>query len=620
MNYEELYPALGLTSHLSRSRASRADQPLLTPAKGSRSSPVYNVHSYHTKVPPEAIEPFIAHHTRPGAVVLDPFAGSGMTGVAARRLGRRARLNDLSPAAAHIAWNVTHDCDPNQLATSATTVLEEVASALDELYGSPCPRCGGPATIAFTIWSDRLRCPGCDWVTSIWDGAVDQTTGRVADGFQCPACRQWVRRRSATREDSVPASIAVDCAHCGRVTADADETTVERAHSFRRDEIDAWYPTTPIGPDREMFIRSALGSRGVRTVADLYTPRNLWALARLWDAIATVPDTRTRQALALAFTNTAWHGTVMRRFNARGGQRPLTSTLYVPHLSSEVNVGRVFAHKVRQLATYYRSETVGGDVEVSVGSATDLAEVPDRSIDYVFTDPPFGSNIFYADCNLIWESWLGALTRVDDEAVVNRSLRPAAGGKTLDDYRGLMHQSFAEIARVLRRDAWATLVFHSTDAAVWRTMEDAARDAGLSLSGATYLDKSQLSHKGYRGRSGAESVAAYDVVLAIRNRRPTSRKARVTVDNRLDRAQTILAAHLAALPPTGTDAGADQRRTLPYLHSLLVQHHFNGDIGLHVGDYEVVRKLCTEAFDQDEKGRWLVRTDGDARGTGAPAA
>ncbi|RLC91204.1 MAG: hypothetical protein DRI79_03475 [Chloroflexi bacterium] len=84
-----------------------------------KNTPIYNAHSYHTKVPPQGIAPCILHYTDPGDLILDPFCGSGMTGVAAlmcahppaealhlvhdARLGPRyAILNDLSPAATHI--------------------------------------------------------------------------------------------------------------------------------------------------------------------------------------------------------------------------------------------------------------------------------------------------------------------------------------------------------------------------------------------------------------------------------------------------------------------------------------------------------------------------------------
>jgi DNA modification methylase len=69
-----------------------------------KNDPIYNAHSYHTKVPPKAIEPFIQHYTKPGDLVLDPFCGSGMTGVAALHNGRKCILIDLSPAATFIAY------------------------------------------------------------------------------------------------------------------------------------------------------------------------------------------------------------------------------------------------------------------------------------------------------------------------------------------------------------------------------------------------------------------------------------------------------------------------------------------------------------------------------------
>src|SRR5258705_9627531 len=83
--------------------------------KEGKNDPIYNAHTYHTKVPPRSIIPYILHYTQPGDLVLDVFCGSGMTGVAAQmcanppadilesfpelkdRVGRRSCvLNDLS--------------------------------------------------------------------------------------------------------------------------------------------------------------------------------------------------------------------------------------------------------------------------------------------------------------------------------------------------------------------------------------------------------------------------------------------------------------------------------------------------------------------------------------------
>ena len=128
--------------------------------------------------------------------------------------------------------------------------------------------------------------------------------------------------------------------------------------------------------------------------------------------------------------------------------------------------------------------------------------LPDGSIDYCFTDPPFGSNIFYGDCAVVWESWLGQTTPLAEEAVVNRSLKTEAGGKSVDDYAVLMESAFSEVQRVLKPNAWATVVFQSSDAEVWAALRTAVEHAGFDLASASYLDKTQQSHKGYKGRSG----------------------------------------------------------------------------------------------------------------------
>ena len=508
---------------------------------GGRNSPFYLAHSYHTKVPPEAIEPFLRHYTEPGDVVLDPFCGSGMTGVAAALCDRRAILNDLSPAAAHLAWNHTHPCDPQALADGFAMVEERVAGQLGELYGTKHTD-GGSAQIHWTLWSTRHPCPACNHEFLLWE-VMDRKSGRLGTRIDCPRCGRELRRSALRNLGSEPAWIAYATADGKRFEKAPDADDRRLALSLRKDRIAVWYPTTPLTSDREMHVRCALHRHGVNSVADLYTARNLEALAVLWEAISAEADDRIRRALAFAFTNTAWHGTRMRRFNARGGQRPLTGTLYIPQLSAEANVLEVMRNKIKQLQRYYRSYRPhrASIPVVTLGSATDLDGIPAGSIDYVFTDPPFGSNIFYADCNLIWESWLGRLTDAEYEAVVNRSLPPSKGGKTLATYAGLMSAAMREASRVLKPGGWATVVFHSTDGDVWEAIRDAADEAGFTFHEAASLDRRQQSHKGYKGRSGSEDVAHYDVVFNLRKPAQPAESAAMAPGNDVDLAALVAA-------------------------------------------------------------------------------
>lgn len=501
-----------------------AEPPLPQSVVGGRSSPLYQAHSYHTKVPPESITPFIEHFTKPGDVILDPFCGSGMTGVAALLAGRRAILNDLSPAAAHLAWNHTHVCDPDLLEERFAVIEAALGEQFRSMYSTRHPG-GGVGYIHWTLWSTEHRCPSCDKKFRLWD-AMDQESGRLGSVIDCPKCGDSIKRSRAETLDSVPVWIAYETKNGKRHEKAASAHDVKLARSHCREAIDKWYPDVPISLDREMYLRCALARQGIETIADFYTPRNLKALSMLWDAISAEPDDRVRRALAFAFTNTAWHGTKMRRFNARGGQRPLTGTLYIPQLSSEANVLEVMRNKLKQLRRYYEAlqPKDGSSVNIQLGSATALTGVESGSVDYVFTDPPFGSNLFYSDCNLIWEAWLGRLTNSTDEAVINRSLRVENGGKTLENYSSLMEDAMREIARVLKPGGWATVVFHNTDAAVWKSIRDAASKAGFTFHQAASLNRKQQSHKGYKGKSGEENVAHFDVIFNLRKATTSSVK------------------------------------------------------------------------------------------------
>lgn len=600
IDFADLYPDIGASPQLREGRPKPVSSPLSEPIRGRKNTAAYYAHSYPTKVPPEAIEPFVEHHTRRGHVVLDPFCGSGMTGLAARRLGRRAVLNDLSYGAAHLATNIAAPCDPVRLGEAAAAVLGQVEEDFRRWYGG---REGEGGEVAWTLHSRTVACPNCGGPSSLWVDATDRERGSVASSWPCPSCDAEIEKRSAQPLGSVPAWVALNGPD-GRTEQIPGPEHLAREREVATVPCADWFPRVPLGPDREMYVRCALHLQGVKEVADFWTPRNLRALARLWRAISEWPQERERQALAFAFTNTAWHASRMRRFNARGGQRPLTGTLYIPQLSIEANPAPVFAHKIKQLQRFYADcPTQGPAATVTRGSANRLA-LPDASVDYCFTDPPFGSNIFYADCAVLWESWLGGLTPVAEEAVVNRSLKEADGGKSLDRYGQLMESSFKEIERVLKPGGWTTVIFQSSDAEVWAALRTAVEHAGFDLANASYLDKTQQSHKGYKGRSGAENVAAFDVVLNLH--KAGKRRRRPKPPGGYDEAGKLLARHLKALPAVGSDPGADRERTLPFLHSLLVQEHFNGSIGLELGGYALVRRLCEERFACDADGRWRL--------------
>lgn len=569
----------------------RAIPPVVTSPK---SSSAYQVHSYPTKIPPEAIIPFIEASTSPGAVVLDPFCGSGMTGVAAQRSGRSAILSDLSPGAVHLARNHNHPAEAGVLLDALARMEREWMSAAEvELYETTCPTCDGEAIVRHTIWSDVHECLHCGAEVVLWDEA-DPDTGSVPRSLACPTCGETINRGGSVplRSDAVYVVVAclAGCSYLQEgVISEADVTWLEKLGAT---PLDHWFPQVDIDTTREMYKRSALQLRKVKAVEDFYLPRAKHALSLLWAKINEQPAA-VRESLRFAFTNTSWHASRMRRYNARGGQRPLTGTLYIPQLTSEANAFEVFRHQVRQIAAF--SESFERDesslVAVRRSSAANLSWIEDGTIDYVFTDPPFGSNIFYADCNLVWEAWLGQVTNADEEMVVNKARTAAEGGKSVADYGALLTAAFSEIRRVLRPNGRASIVFHNSDDKVWTALLKAAEDAGLQQTDVSILDKVQRSMKGYRGRDGFELVPFYDLVITFAPGRVVKPHLNGAGEIAVDVVRRHLGeADLVALAP------AARERSLEYLYSLAVSQVVARGAQPDGLSYRAFEDLCGKHF------------------------
>lgn len=498
-----------------RSDRQISESPFVRPTRISRATSTYNVHAYHTKVPPEAITPYIERHTDRGGICLDPFAGSGMTGVAAALAGRRAILNDLSPAAVHIASNYTTPCDADALASAAGRLLAWAEPQIDPLYITRCPTCGEAARTEYVVWSDERACPHCNARLVVWD---NRQAGSLRH-LTCGSCGQTFEKAKAPVVGEKPVLVNLACSVCGAGRQEVTPSPSDIAlASFSRDRVPYWYPDLPFGSDWEMW-RGGHRDLGVERVADFWSGRNLAALSVLFEGIRREPDPRLQKALLWAFTAIVNRASRRYQWNAKRPTNVLGGTLYIASLRYEWNVLALFGRKLRAAVNYYRSTPLpAGSVTVIEGSATDLSTIPSRSIDYCFTDPPFGANIYYADASLLWEAWLGRLTDRLLEAVVS-SKRP---GKSVSDYQGLMNLALSEVRRVLKVDAFTTMVFQNTDDAVWQAIRDAAADAGLHVVGATTLHKQQPSFKGVKAMMDGERVASSDVVITLSPKRRAS--------------------------------------------------------------------------------------------------
>ena len=301
--------------------------PFTQPIETKRSTAIFNMHTYWSKKPHDAIRQYICHYTQKGDIVLDPFAGSGGTALAALLDNRKAIAIDRSPAATFITRNHCFPPANDTFQAEAHDALLSVQSELDWLYGTNCDRCGGKAITVYTLLSQVFQCPRCLKKVPLSDCV--EAEGRTGQGNAkrislCPNCKQKGHSEEInTRAETfghVPVALTYHCLNgCkpARGTRSYNDSNRRKREFFQKydlgclRDIDAkpiphWVP-----PHRMMNVRSEsepwgdkwrAGTSNFRTVCELYTKRNLWALSCL---LAKVQSSQYKCKDALLFTITS---------------------------------------------------------------------------------------------------------------------------------------------------------------------------------------------------------------------------------------------------------------------------------------------------------------------------
>ena len=496
--------------------------------EGKTGDPVYNAHSYHTKVPHKAIMRYILHYTNPGDIVLDGFCGSGMTGVAAQmcetpdamhkalidsqmkgvRWGaRKAVLSDLSPIATFLASNYTAPLSPATFDAAARRIIGECEKECAWMEETIHEEAGtGSFTrqmgrINYTIWSDVYICPNCGKEITQWKISVNKRSDHKTE--HCYFCNAELsgnlNRAMTTYFDEYlnkPCTIAKEVPvrinytygrHKFEKDLDAyDEQVLERIANLK---IPYWFPTDRMCDGGEARRND---DAGLKYVHQFYTKRNLYILSKWFDECEKISDPTLRNRLLMVFTGVALGESKLNRFLFKETSFPfylLSGTLYVGGLRQENNPLKDLQNKALLRIEKIAHEDWKNNVIISTGSSTKL-DIPDDSIDYVFVDPPFGGNLNYSELSFIWEAWLKVITNNKDEAIINK-----AQSKELYEYQSLMMQCFSEFFRVLKPGRWMTVEFHNSKNAVWNAIQEALSRTGFIVADVRTLDKQQQSFK-----------------------------------------------------------------------------------------------------------------------------
>ena len=261
---------------------------------------------------------------------------------------------------------------------------------------------------------------------------------------------------------------------------------------------------------------------------DLFSRRQLVSLAVLKCAIDSLPDGYAKKAMLLAWsaTLTKLNKTFLSaegRAESRGGSSIFSIYRYKvaknpielpPWETFEERAKNVIAAKVEIDKAIEIKKQTGGWYGRFEAHATDIEELQHEfrgTIDYIFTDPPYGGHISYLDLSTLWNVWLGQIPSLklrQRELIVGGELNHAEA-----TYTKRLSESIRACVNMLRKGRWLSIVFQHWNVAYFEAILTSAAETGAELRTAISQvgDPIWSMHK----KKGNESVLAGELILTF---------------------------------------------------------------------------------------------------------
>ncbi|WP_295222554.1 DNA methyltransferase [uncultured Chryseobacterium sp.] len=532
------------------------------PLKSTRSGSLFMAFSYPTKISPETIALYILAHTKPNDIVLDVFGGSGSLGLAALlcdtpnqklleliaesklkvKFGpRKAFVNEISGLGSFISIVMSSKIDSKNFSLQASKLLQRTIKRIDRTYKTVDPE-GNDGEIRYVIHSEYLICPHCKNETSFSDACVSTSPLEIKSNWTCTTCNSLnltanservlekvydpilnqeriIRKRRPYKIYGQTGKIKWK-----RFAIESDFNSSSLKQVYYKDMV-------PVHKLNWGDLHRSGYHFGIDYLHDFYTERNIAVMSILWDEVSNAP-LRYQDSLKLwILSYNASHSTLMTRVVLKKNQSDFILTgaqpgvLYISSLPVEKNIIKGLERKIKTFNDAFSLvERSNSEVITNWGSSTNL-DIQDESVNYVFTDPPFGDYIPYSELNILNEVWLNRLTNIKEEAIISKSQN-----KTTADYESLLTSVFSEVNRVLVEDGNVSVVFHSASSDVWNALKNTFSNTHFEVINSSILQKDQASFK----QTNSQTIVKGDAVLLL-NKGNSIQKEKLTEEELLNK-------------------------------------------------------------------------------------
>lgn len=271
------------------------------------------------------------------------------------------------------------------------------------------------------------------------------------------------------------------------------EPQIKKIFNMTEDEandlpLEHWYPQKITLPNNSDF----------EFVEDLFSRKQLLSFSFLFSLINKIDGEEMRQMMRYVFSATISKVNKTYWDNPNRGPEGGGSSIFgayryhKPKHIIELDVWKNFSYRFKKILNGKKvwnelthKINVKENLTVIHCSAVALEKyIPANSIDYIYTDPPYGGHIAYLDLSTMWNAWLGF--PVSEEMKQNEIIEGGDLQKTQNEYTVQFSKSFEQMGRVLKKDGWLSCVFAHKKLEYWNVIIDSCEDNGMEFKGSVY--------------------------------------------------------------------------------------------------------------------------------------
>jgi len=344
----------------------------------------------------------------------------------------------------------------------------------------------------------------------------------------------------------------------------------------------------------------------VATTDELFSPKQKAQLGLLKSIILKEKEDNIRNSLLLMFSglvtkvNLTFHTSTYATENSIGGGNAAAFQYYRYRIAPspvEIDTMKYFELRFQKVKAakkemeYFINERTISNAQILKGTATDLSFIPKESVDYIYTDPPYGKKIPYLDLSAMWNAWLDLDVTAEDYQ--QEAIEGGEHNKSKDEYNELIAKSIREMYRVLKFDRWMSFVFAHKDPEFWHLIIETAEACGFEYIGAVPQKNGQTS---FKKRQNPFTVLSGQLIINFK--KVQNPRAILKANLGMDIAQIVIQTLESIIAQNAKNEGA----TLEQINDeLIIKGLELGFLDLLKKEYTDLTPLLLEYFDYDEQ-------------------